>query len=195
MHFLFVRSAGAIAATGLALLPFSLGARPAQAQATPDPAGYYTYTLNDVAFNTNSSGGTASGYFDYDPTTGAIGHLRHHDLSLHQRQRFLRRRRVHQRQRVRLLRRCRGVYFRAGQLQRCFVSASLVGSRRFRPLQSELYRRGRNQSRYKQPVHAHRQHRHDQRRSRSLRRARTLPVCGARPSRRARLRRFRLSRT
>ncbi len=74
MHLLFVRSiCGIAAATALTLLSLGLSARPAQAQGTPDGAGYYTYTLSDVAFNTNGSGGTASGYFDYDPATGAIG--------------------------------------------------------------------------------------------------------------------------
>ena len=72
MHLLFARSACGLAAAGLALLSLGLIARPAQAQGTPDPAGYYTYTLNDVAFS-NGGSGTASGYFDYDPTTGAIG--------------------------------------------------------------------------------------------------------------------------
>lgn len=53
-----------IALIGLALV---VAARPAHAQ-----AGYYTYTLNNVAFNTSGSG-TASGYFDYNPATGEFG--------------------------------------------------------------------------------------------------------------------------
>ena len=53
-----------IALIGLALLAV---ARPAHAQ-----AGYYTYTLSNVSFNTSGSG-TASGYFDYNPATGEFG--------------------------------------------------------------------------------------------------------------------------
>ena len=44
----------------------------ALAQVASSTQGYYTYTLSGVTFDENGTG-VASGYFDYDPTTGQFG--------------------------------------------------------------------------------------------------------------------------
>ncbi len=68
MHSSILRlTRGLAAVCALICLTLGLTTHPAYAQ-----AGYYTYTLNDVDFNYFSSG-TASGYFDYDPTTLTVG--------------------------------------------------------------------------------------------------------------------------